>query len=214
MTFFRLLDLPIELVYYTISKVDVHDNRVALYNLCLTSRALRNVVQPVLFGDFCFHKVQPKPPVSPSLESPEASKEHLSGTMRRVIQFATAIIRRPDIASKVKHLSLDPWAALPIDITPHLQDSVFSLLLQKVPCFSTPSAEWREKLQEHGLYTFIRCLHSISRLFALSISSFQRSPLHSCQSTILVSKLPPNISKRSCHLSKISALPPPTSTAT
>ncbi|KAK4225659.1 hypothetical protein QBC38DRAFT_482430 [Podospora fimiseda] len=127
----QLLDLPNELLesiaksFYSLSRhgfnscltlaqphaktrfntLDYYEQRVGLSNLSKTSHRLRNICQPVLYEEFV--------PIRPSQHS-IASLPYLN-SMRPVILdsrlhlFIMAVIRRPDLAARVRrvHLSAD-----------------------------------------------------------------------------------------------------------
>lgn len=154
-----LLDLPAELLHHTVAQIDVSDDRPALYNLCLTSRLLRDVAQPVLFSHF-------------DVPSPDKSDRknavHLLPPKRRLVLFSKTALQRSDLASRTKSMDLDFGSPQDNGIGGHILPEDTALFSRMAKEIFPYAPDWTERTRRRGfcaLLPLIFCrlpnLHSL-----------------------------------------------------
>ncbi|KAF2490962.1 hypothetical protein BU16DRAFT_140031 [Lophium mytilinum] len=162
-----LLDLPPELLIWTVSSLDPVKDRRTLYNLCLTSKALRPVAQPVLFSIFAHYDERREKHCEDELVPFSTPKLPL-------FQFARTLILRPDLAHKVQTLDTSAIRCHEFDGRDEVTDEDFDILTQAVLGMSS-AASWQEYLRNFDLNACIGlliCLLPKLETFRFAVTEF------------------------------------------
>ncbi|KAF2872525.1 hypothetical protein BDV95DRAFT_593881 [Massariosphaeria phaeospora] len=149
-----LLDPPAELLHHALSYFDSGNEmgREALYNLCLASRILRDIAQPILFSHLEIFKIE----IENKPDAIHCTDEH--AFKRQLVLFLRTVIERPDLATRVLTVNLLFGHKLTNRLNEFLQpdeDRVFSEAAAKSVL---DASAWNTQFPSRGLLPLLALL--------------------------------------------------------